>query len=133
MSGKNRILIVDDEHVIASSLATVFANEGYESRAAHSAEEALHLISDWSPHLAIVDVQLKEMNGVEFAVHLRDFCPSCQVALFTGLMDLTDLLVKARDANHHFEIIQKPVHPAEILGLVASWLSGPELPELSTA
>jgi len=132
MSGENRILIVDDEPVIASSLAAVFSNEGYESRTAHSAEQALHLMSNWSPHLAIVDVQLEDLNGVELAMHLRALCPSCQVALFTGLMDLTDLLAKAREANHHFEVIEKPVHPAEILGLVAGWLSGPEVPELST-
>jgi DNA-binding NtrC family response regulator len=133
MAGKNRILIVDDETIIADTLATVFASEGYDSRAAYSAEQALRSIADWSPHLAIVDVQLREINGMQFALNLREQWPDCQVALFTGLMDLTDLLAQARESNQRFEVIQKPVHPAEMLRMVAGWLSGPEEPELSTA
>jgi DNA-binding NtrC family response regulator len=133
MPGKKRILIVDDEPVIVSTLATVFANEGYESRAAESAQQAIELLSNWSPHLAIIDIKLREMSGVEFALHLKELCPGCQVALFTGLTDLADLLDKVREANHHFQVLQKPTHPAEVLRLAAAWLSEPEEPELSTA
>ena len=47
-ANKKRVLIVDDEHTIANTLATIFSNAGYESRAAYSAEGAL----EFNPTLA---------------------------------------------------------------------------------
>jgi DNA-binding NtrC family response regulator len=133
MPEKKRILIVDDELVIANTLAKVFSSNGYDSKAAYSVEGASEVISEWTPHLAIVDVRLKEMSGVEFAVQLREKFPGCEVALFTGLSDLSDLLEKAHDAGHTFEVISKPIHPADILHIVAQKLSGIGEGELSLA
>jgi DNA-binding response OmpR family regulator len=44
-----KILIVDDELAIANTLAIIFANAGYDARAASSAEQALELIADGAP------------------------------------------------------------------------------------
>jgi DNA-binding NtrC family response regulator len=126
MSSKNRILIVDDEPAIARTLAAVFKQQGYDARAAFTTEDAIRLIADWLPHLAIVDVLLKESSGVELAMLLRERSPQCKVALFTGILDLTDLLAQAEEAGQEFEIIPKPVHPTKILKMVAAWLSTEE-------
>ena len=75
MSGsqqKKRVLIVDDERVIADSLAIIFANEGYDARAVYSAEQALQLFSEWVPNLAILDVRRPGMNGIELAIQLKE-------------------------------------------------------------
>jgi DNA-binding NtrC family response regulator len=133
MLTEKRVLIVDDEIVIANSLAMVFSSNGYESRAAYSIEGAIQLVSEWVPDLAIVDVRLKEVNGVDFAIQLREKFPNCEVALFTGLTDLSDLLEKARDAGHIFDVIPKPIHPSDILRIVARKLSGIGDGELSPA
>ena len=124
MLGEKRVLIVDDEIIIANSLAKVFSANGYESRAAYSIEAAIQVVSEWVPDLAIVDVRFREVNGVDFAIQLREKFPSCEVALFTGLTDLSGLLEKARDAGHNFEVISKPIHPTDILRIVARKLSG---------
>jgi hypothetical protein len=50
---------------------------------------------------------------------LREKFPGCEVALFTGLTDLDDLLEKAQDTGHSFEVIPKPIHPMDILDFVA--------------
>jgi DNA-binding response OmpR family regulator len=120
---KKRILIVDDEVVIADSLAKVFSREGYESKGVYTPEEAVEVVSEWTPHLAIIDVKLKGTNGVGFAIMLREKFPNCEVALFTGLTDLSDLLGIARDAGHSFEVITKPISPKEILDFVSLKLS----------
>ena len=133
MFEEKRILIVDDEVVIADSLEKVFAINGYDSRAAYSVEGAIQAVSEWAPHLAIIDVRLKELNGVEFAVQLREQFPSCEVALFTGLSDLTNLLETARDAGHSFDVIPKPISPRDILDIVARKLSDIGESELSLA
>jgi len=124
MLGEKRVLIVDDEIIIANSLAKVFSANGYESRAAYSIEAAIQVVSEWVPDLAIVDVRFREVNGVDFAIQLREKFPSCEVALFTGLTDLSGLLEKARDAGHNFEVISKPIHPTDILRIVARKVSG---------
>ena len=133
MLGKKRILIVDDEVVIADSLVRIFLASGYESKAAYSAEEAVQVVLEWVPDLAIVDVRLKEMDGVDFAVQLREQFPSCEIALFTGLTDLSNLLEKARDACHTFQVISKPISPKDILDFVARKLSGMGEGEFSPA
>jgi DNA-binding NtrC family response regulator len=124
MPGKKRILIVDDQVVIADSLAKIFSNNGYEAKSAYSVEAAIEAVAEWTPHLAIIDVRLRELNGFDFAIELQEMFPSCEVALFTGLTDLSDLVEKARNAGHTFEVISKPILPKDILDIVARMLSG---------
>jgi CheY-like chemotaxis protein len=124
VENRKRVLIVDDEFAIAYSLAAIFSNEGYDSKAAYSAEQAVQMVSEWVPDLAIVDIRLKEADGVDLAIRLREEFPSCEVALFTGLIDLGDLLQKAHDAGHSFQIIPKPSTPAEMIRIAAQMLSG---------
>ncbi len=117
---KKRVLIVDDEHVIADTLTAIFSNAGYESRAAYSAEGALGLIPSWPPDLAIVDVILPAMNGVDFAILLKAIRPDCTVQLFSGQLDTSHLLEAARQRGHAFEVFAKPVHPSEFLALASA-------------
>jgi DNA-binding NtrC family response regulator len=117
---KKRVLIVDDEHVIADTLAIIFSSAGYESRAAYSAQDALGLIPSWPPHLAIVDVILPAMNGIDFAILLKAISPDCAVQLFSGQLNTIGLLEAARQRGHAFEVFAKPVHPRELLALASA-------------
>lgn len=57
-----RILVVDDEPIIADTLARIFSMHGYSSRAVYSAEAALDLLPEWEPNLAILDIKLPGMS-----------------------------------------------------------------------
>ena len=125
MSGsqqKKRVLIVDDESVIADSLATIFSSEGYEARAVYSAEQALQLFSEWVAHLAILDVRLPGMNGIDLAIRLREQYPECRVALFAGQAATSDLAAAARQSGHSLDILEKPIHPTALLVLASRLL-----------
>ena len=115
----HKILIVDDERVLAETLAIIFTNAGYDARAASSAERALELIADWCPDLAILDVVLPKMNGIDLAILLRANHPNCRIALFSGQLVTSDLLAEANASGHNFEIVVKPVHPAVLLSLAS--------------
>ena len=106
-----RVLIVDDESSVADSLALVFASQGYDARAAYSAEQAAEIISQWEPKLVILDVVLPGMNGIDFAIQLKASCPACRVLLFSGQQDSTVLLERALVKGYEFTILAKPVHP----------------------
>jgi DNA-binding response OmpR family regulator len=75
--GKHRVLIVDDESVIADTLVIIFSNVGYDARAVYSAEQALALVKEgeWLPQAAIVDVCLPAMHGIDLAILLKGLCP----------------------------------------------------------
>ena len=64
LTGK-RILVVDDEDRIREILATILKDENYEVATACDGIEALNKIADFKPHVAIVDLQMPRMNGLE--------------------------------------------------------------------
>jgi CheY-like chemotaxis protein len=121
--GNRKILIVDDQETTADTLAVIFRDHGYQSRAAYSAEEAIDVIAEWQPDVALLDVNLPAMSGIELAIALRNSHPNCQVLLISGYPSTDDLLDEAMQAGHVFKIICKPVNPTVILDAVAKSLS----------
>ena len=123
ITGARKILIIDDEPTIADTLAVIFSSSGYNSRAVYSAEQALEVLEEWRPDLAVIDVVLPGMNGIEFAIFLRASYPACQFLLFSGQPGTSSLLEEARKKGHLFEILAKPLHPTFMLATVSDMLT----------
>ncbi|MGH9593099.1 MAG: response regulator [Bryobacteraceae bacterium] len=123
--GNRRILVVDDEEAIADTLALIFRSNGYEALTAYSAEQALEMLETWPPDLAIIDVVLPGMNGIEFAIFLKASYPDIHFLLFSGQPGTGGLLEEAKRKGHLFEILAKPLHPTFMLATVANMLSSP--------
>jgi CheY-like chemotaxis protein len=119
-----RILVVDDDTHVAQTLELIFLSRGYKVRVAYSAEQAIEVIAGWQPDLALVDVMLPCMNGIEFGCVLKANYPEAQIVLVSGHPDSAQLLESARTRGHSFEILAKPLHPTHILEIVASLLPG---------
>jgi DNA-binding response OmpR family regulator len=126
----HRVLIVDDEKCVCDTLLAVFTKSGYEARTATSAESAIEIVAQWEPHLAILDVDLPRMNGLDLAVALKSGHPSCRVLLFSGHPRTIDLLAEAEAEGHIFEVMVKPTHPTILLDK-ASVLLSRELSEVT--
>ena len=75
-----KFLIVDDEQTMADTLELIFPAKGYDTRAAHIAEEALEMIAAWPPDFAILDVVLSKMPGTELAILLTQKVAACRAA-----------------------------------------------------
>ena len=123
VGANHKVLIVDDEKTICRTLAAIFTKRGYETRTAYSAEQAVEVIAEWQPDLAILDVGLPNMNGIDLAIALETSHPACRVLLFSGQPSTSDLLEQASQGGHLFEILAKPVHPNLLLDTVANLLS----------
>jgi CheY-like chemotaxis protein len=121
MTGKDarpRVLVVDDERVIADTLAIILSQAGFDAHAVYTGPDAVQLARDLIPDLIISDVVMPIMNGIEAAIEVRKFLPSCKILLFSGQAATADLLETARAQGHDFEILAKPVHPQDLLAKI---------------
>jgi CheY-like chemotaxis protein len=112
---KPRVLVADDEQVIANTLVIILNQAGFEARAAYSGEKAIEALDEFQPDMLISDVIMTGMTGIEAAIEVRTRLPKCKILLFSGQAATADLLERARTQGHEFEILAKPVHPTDLL------------------
>lgn len=112
------VLIVDDEPVIADTLAAILTHHGFAALSAYDAEHALELAKTIPPELLISDVLMPGMSGIDLAIAIKQSIPDCKVLLFSGQAATVDLLASARRSGHDFTVLVKPVHPTELLAHV---------------
>jgi DNA-binding response OmpR family regulator len=110
-----RIFVVDDERVIASTLAVIFNMNGYSARCFTEPLEALAAAQSDVPDLLISDVTMPGLSGVDLAIQMRAQHPKCKIMLFSGQAASLDLLENARAQGHDFHFLLKPVHPSALL------------------
>jgi CheY-like chemotaxis protein len=115
VSRRSRIFVVDDEPVIASSLAAILRMNGFCARFFTSPLEALAAARSESPDLVISDVAMPGISGIELAIQMRAQYPNCKILLFSGQAATSDLLEGARAQGYDFRLLQKPVFPSEFL------------------
>jgi DNA-binding NtrC family response regulator len=112
------IFVVDDELVIASTLAMILNSSGFCAVPFTSAKVAIKAAELDCPDLLITDVSMPEMNGVELAIVFRNVFPSCRVFLFSGALATTSLLEEAKQQGYEFQVLAKPIHPKEMLAAI---------------
>ena len=117
---KPRVLVADDEQVIANTLAIILNQAGFDARAVFSGEKAVEALDSFQPDMLISDVIMTGMTGIEAAIITRGRLPKCKILLFSGQAATADLLEKARTQGHEFEILAKPVHPTDLLAKLRS-------------
>lgn len=112
---KQRVLVADDEKVIADTLAIILNQNGFEATAVYTGTAAVERARADKPDLLISDVIMPDMNGIDAAIQIRGFLPSCKILLFSGQAATADLLENARKKGYEFDILAKPVHPQDLL------------------
>jgi DNA-binding response OmpR family regulator len=115
------ILVVDDEGVIADTLSMILGQSGYACIAAYDAESALEVVRLTPPQLLISDVVMPGRNGIDLSVEVRALVPDCKVLLFSGQAATADLLGDPKYAVHNFVLLNKPVHPRELLAHISDF------------
>lgn len=81
------ILVVDDEPLISDIIAKCLEAEGYESRVAHSAEEALEKLEAEQFSLLISDIMMPGKTGIELLAIIKDLYPDMAVIMVTAVDD----------------------------------------------
>jgi len=112
---KSKVLVLDDEPLIADSLAMILSQSGYEARAAYNGPRAIEIAKNWSPDLLLADIIMPGMNGVEAALEISALVPACRLLFISGDLGTADLLDGYRTRGHDFHALAKPVPPADLL------------------
>ena len=110
-----RIFVVDDEKIIAESLALILRKHGYSARFFLNPLEVLQAALLEAPDLLISDVMMPQLSGIDLAIRMREQCPGCKILLFSGQAGTADLLGVARAQGHDFHLLSKPIPPSELL------------------
>jgi DNA-binding NtrC family response regulator len=110
-----QIFIVDDEPVIASTLATILRMHGFSARFFTSPLEALAAARSKAPDLLLSDVTMPGISGIDLAMKMRAQHPQCKILLFSGHPTTLRLIEDARSRGHEFHLLLKPMPPDELL------------------
>ena len=118
------IFVVDDQKIVADSMAAVLGIQGHQALAFYSAYDALAHATERTPDLLVSDVNMLGMNGIELAIRFAEEMPSCKVLLISGLAATANLLRDAEAKGYKFEILAKPTTPHDLIAKVDSMFGG---------
>ena len=116
-----RILVADDDRVIANTLSQILRLSSYEVDMVCSGEEAVTVAAKTRPDVFISDVLMGGITGIEAAIRILEIVPACRVILISGHANIAHQLDGVRRKGHGFEILTKPVHPKVLLEHIAAF------------
>jgi two-component system, NtrC family, nitrogen regulation response regulator NtrX len=119
------ILIVDDEESVRKSLADVMRDEGYEVMAASSGKEGIDMLSETQPSLALLDITMPELDGIETLRRFKEIRPEMPVIMVTGhgtieiavkttKMGAYDFLVKPPELQHLTLVVKHGIEESRL-------------------
>jgi DNA-binding NtrC family response regulator len=111
-----RILVVDDEPIVRNSLGAWFREDGHEVDTADSAREALRLVAGSRYDIALVDIKMPGMDGLELQARLSAADPELTIIVMTAYASV-ESAVQALKAGA-YDYIVKPFDPDDLSKLV---------------
>jgi DNA-binding NtrC family response regulator len=113
-----RIIVIDDEPVIADTLINILNGEGHQAVGAYNGKAAIEWAAKFVPELVVSDLIMPGLNGIDTAKAILKKLPGCRIILFSGQAASKDLVAKARDEGYSFEVLAKPVDPDVLLNRI---------------
>jgi CheY-like chemotaxis protein len=111
-----RVLVVDDDHLVADTLALIFAKSGFEVETAYSADQALESARAFTPHLLLCDVSMPGRDGLALVCDITCELPSCRIIMLTGFYpNLQSVREQSNKLAHPVGILTKPCSPVDLL------------------
>jgi len=117
------VLVVDGEPIVADTLAEILSKSGYAAMAAYDEKTALETAALVPPDLLISDVVLPRMSGVDLALAVKSEAPDCKIILLSGQPSTADLHAAADLESLRISLLNKPIHPADLLSKVTESLA----------
>jgi CheY-like chemotaxis protein len=110
-----RVLVVDDERLLADTTAAILRGAGFRAKTAYDAFAALEMTGSFRPDYLLTDIMMPAMNGVELAIAITKMYPATKILLFSGQAGITDILEESKAQGFEFPLLAKPVHPSKLI------------------
>lgn len=117
MKKKERILIVDDEHITRRALQRILGNRGYEIKTAANGKEALDILEKEQFSLVLTDMVMGAVDGLDILSKTKKIDPDTEVIIMTGYGSVNSAIEAIK--QHAFHYLEKPLQPEEVRLLVA--------------
>lgn len=111
-----RILVVDDEQHMRSSLSAWFREEGYQVLVAASAKEALAIATRDAPDILLLDIRMPGMDGLELQRKVRELLPDATTIVMTAYAAVDTAVQALKDGAYDYVV--KPFDPEDLSRLV---------------
>jgi CheY-like chemotaxis protein len=119
-----RILVVDDDRLVADTLTLIFEKNGFKAKAAYSADEALRSSREFGPHLLLCDVTMPDRDGLSLVEDMTRELPACRILVLTGFYsNLKNVREQAQKLSRPLGILTKPCQPSDLLREAAALLA----------
>ena len=115
MPEKRKILVVDDDTHIAELISLYLNKEGYDTREVYTGSEAVGAFKEYSPHMAILDLMLPGMDGIEICAEIRKISES-PIIMLTARGETGDKVLGLGIGADDY--IVKPFEPKELIARV---------------
>jgi two-component system response regulator RegA len=123
-------LVVDDDDIFRNRLCRALESRGWEVAGAADGATALRLAAVSSPDLAVVDLRLPEMGGLDIVRELHNLDKTTCIIMLTGYGSIATALTATKLGASHY--LSKPADADQILGAYEKMTTGmPDLEELS--
>jgi DNA-binding NtrC family response regulator len=110
-----RVFVVDDQPIIASTLADILRLSGFSATSFTDPHEALRAARADAPDLVISDIEMPGLSGIELAIQLKEMQLGCNILLVSGHATGLDLLDEARELGYDFHVLAKPIGPRKLI------------------
>ena len=110
-----KVLVVDDQRLIADTIAEFLGDAGFHATPAYDGWTALEIAAKLQPDFLLCDVLMPRMNGVQLAIAARRKYPETKILLFSGQAGISDILLEGQRQGFDFELIPKPIHPLKLI------------------
>ncbi|HWR35283.1 MAG TPA: response regulator [Clostridia bacterium] len=113
-----KVLVVDDHRIITDTLVTILQMNGFDPSGTYSGREAIRTIDRLEPDIALCDINLADMSGVDVAIQIQERFPKCRILLLSGDSSSASALQRAGEEGLAFETVAKPIAPLALLNLL---------------
>lgn len=124
---KERILIIDDEASIRSSLKGILEDEGFQVKTVESGEEGLELLKNQNVDLVLLDIWLPRMSGIDVLKRIKTLEENPQVVMISGHGTIETAVIATKLGAHDF--LEKPLSLEKVVLTVRNALRQKRLEE----
>ena len=113
---KTRVLVIDDDRLVADTLSLIYNANGYECEARYSAADGFERARDFSPALLLCDITMPEESGLQLAERMQEVLPDTRLLLLTAYAsNAAQVNAHASRMRRPLRLLAKPCRPDDLL------------------